>query len=123
MYSIVGFQIYSKIMHFSVCRFAPIHVCCWAVGYPPPQTSPLRGGPHVKPQAHSKELHFFHIFKHVTYINYMKLLNFNIISPWELTHTDKNSHKLKNAHFSLHLCTKLMFNITYLKKTKSRHQA
>ena len=123
MYSIVGFQIYSKIMHFSVCRFAPIHIRCWAVGYPPPQMSPLRGGPHVKPQVHSKELHFFHIFKHVTYINYMKLLNFNIISPWELTHTDKNSHKLKNAHFSLHLCTKLMFNITYLKKTKSRHWA
>ena len=76
-------------MHFSVHRFAPIHVRHWAAGYPPLQTSSLRGGPHVKPQAHSKELHFFHIFKHVTYINYMKLLNFNIISPQELTHTDK----------------------------------
>ena len=49
-------------------------------------------------------------------------LNFNIISPRELTHTDKNPNKLKNAHFS-HLCPKLIFNITYLKKTKSRHWA
>ena len=84
--------------------------------------SPLRGAPHVKPQACSKELHFFHIFKHVTYINYMKLLNFNIISPGS-SPTLIKTHKLKNAHFSLHLCTKLMFNITYLKKTRSTHQA
>ena len=91
------------------------------MGYPPPQT-PLRGGPHAKPQAHSKELIFF------TYLNMLNILitwnlNFNIISPRELTHTDKNPNKLKNAHFSPHLCPKLIFNITYLKKTKSRHWA
>ena len=84
--------------------------------------TPLRGGPHVKPQVHSKELNFF------TYLNMLNILitwnlNFNIISPRELTHTDKNPNKLKNAHFSPHLCPKLIFNITYLKKTKPRHWA
>ena len=43
MYSIVGFQIYSKIMHFSVRRFAPIHIHHWAAGYPPPKCPPLGG--------------------------------------------------------------------------------
>ena len=41
-----------------------------------------------------------------------------LITKWA-----KNPNKLKNAHFSPHLCPKLIFNITYLKKTKSRHRA
>ena len=40
----------------------------------------------------------------------------NILITWRY-------HISKIAYFSLHLCTKLMFNITYLKKTKSGHQA
>ena len=77
----------------------------WAIQSP--KHPPLVGGPHVKPQVRSKELHFFHIFKHVTYINYMKLFNFNIISPQELTHTDKTE--------------KCPFFTTFMHKTHVQH--
>ena len=117
VYSIVGFQIYSKIMHFSVHRFAPIHVHHWAVGYPPPKTSPLRGDLMWRHRHTQKNSIFSHILNMLNILITWNL-NFNIISPRKLTHTDKNPNKLKNAHFSPHLCPKLIFNITYLKKTK-----
>ena len=58
-------------MHFSVRRFAPIHIHHWVVpvvGYPPPQMSPS-----CEATGALKRTQFFHIFKHVNYINYMKL--------------------------------------------------
>ena len=44
----------------------------------------------------------------------------NILSPLPVSWRYQIS---KIAHFSPHLCPKLIFNITYLKKTKSRHRA
>ena len=96
-------------MHFSVHRFAPIHI------HPP------LGGTSCEATGTLKRTQFFHNLNMLNILITWNL-NFNIISPRELTHTDKNPNKLKNAHFSPHLCPKLIFNITYLKKTKSRHR-
>ena len=52
-------------MHFSVHRFAPIHVHHWVV--------PPLGGTSCEATGTLKRTQFFHIFKHVKYINYMKL--------------------------------------------------
>ena len=94
----------------------------WAIH--PPKCPPLGGDLMWSHRRAQKNSIFSTYLKHVTYIKLHETIKFQYyITPGSSPTLIKTLINWKMPHFSLHLCTKLMFNITYLKKTKSRHRA